>query len=53
MLLQVLIVLLISYRKYLLADNGSQSNVNYCFIETSNGLLLKGYLNLSTCEGPD
>lgn len=27
--------------------------VSSCFIENSNGLFLKGYLNLSACEDPD
>lgn len=52
-LFQVLIILYISYLTYLLADSGSQTNVSSCFIENSNGLFLKGYLNLSTCEDPD
>lgn len=52
-LFQGLIILYISYLRYLLADSGSQTIVSSCFIENSNGLFLKGYLNLSTCEDPD
>lgn len=52
-LFQVLIILYIIYLRYLLADRGSQTTVSSCFIENSNGLFIKGYLNLSTCEDPD
>lgn len=52
-LFQVLIILYFSFLRYLLADSASQTTVSSCFIENSNGLLLKRYLNLSACEDPD
>lgn len=35
-----------------MADSGSQTTDSSCFIENSNGLFLKGYLNLSAREDP-